>query len=329
MIRAFGLASGAVVELPLAPGLPLPEGAVWVDLLHPDEEERAHVAAVAGIAPPTREEMTEIEVSSRLYADGSAAYMTAPVITRADTRHPELGPVTFILTPGLLVTIRFVEPRSIDTFAARIRGRPDLIAGPDDAMLNLLDAIIDRAADVLELIGARLDALGRRVFAAEPVGTGRGGAAGPAALMEVMHGIGHVGDLTHKARDSLAGLDRLLAYFAAVRSGRLGKEQEALLRTLTRDLRSISEHAAFLAGRTGFLLDATLGVIGIEQNAIIKIFSVVAVVFLPPTLIASVYGMNFEAMPELGWPLGYPLALLTMVVSAILPLAYFRRKGWL
>lgn len=330
MIRVYGLASGAVVELPLAPGLPLPEGAVWIDLLHPDDEERAHVAAVAGIDPPTREEMKEIEVSSRLYAEGPATYMTAPVITRADARDPERGPVTFILTPSLLVTVRFVEPKSIDTFAARIRRQPDLLAGPDDAMLNLLDAIIDRAADVLELIGARLDALGRRVFVVEPTGSGRrGGAAGPAALMEVMHGIGHAGDLTHKTRDSLAGLDRLLAYLAAVHSARLGKEQKALLKTLARDLRSISEHAASLANQTGFLLNATLGVISIEQNAIIKIFSVAAVVFLPPTLIASIYGMNFEVMPELDWPFGYPLALLTMVVSAVIPLAYFRRKGWL
>ncbi|HEV7370581.1 magnesium transporter CorA family protein [Arenibaculum sp.] len=333
MIRAYGLASGAVVELPLAPGVPLPEGTVWIDLLHPDDAERAHVATVAGIEPPTREEMKEIEVSSRLYAEGPAAYMTAPVITRADTEHPELGPITFILTQKLLVTVRFVEPKSVATFTARIRRQPDLLAGPEEAMLNLLDAIIDRAADVLELIGGRLDELGRCIFVADPTtsaGRRDGGAAGrPAALTDVMRSIGQVGDLTHKTRDSLAGLDRLLAYFVAVHSGRLGKEQKALLKTLTRDLRSISEHAAFLANQTGFLLDATLGVINIEQNAIIKIFSVVAVVFLPPTLIASIYGMNFEVMPELEWPLGYPLALLMMVVSAIVPLAYFRRKGWL
>ena len=151
----------------------------------------------------------------------------------------------------------------------------------------------------------------------------------PDALREVMRDIGRVGDLTNKVRDSLAGLDRLATYLATLSTGRLNKEQKALLKSLNRDLRSLAEHAGYLSQQTNFLLDATLGVINIEQNAIIKIFSVVAVVFLPPTLIASIYGMNFDFMPELDKSWGYPLALFLMVVSAILPLLYFRRRGWL
>ncbi|HSK40548.1 MAG TPA: magnesium transporter CorA family protein [Arenibaculum sp.] len=332
MIRAYARTQqGEACERVLEPGTALPAGTVWIDLLHPTEAERGYVADLTGIVPPTHEDMKEIELSSRLYVEGDAVYMTTPVITGADTRQPGLGPLTFGLTPRMLLTIRFVEPKSVETFVTRTLRQPDLLAGPEDAMLNLLDAIIDRAADVLELIGTQLDGLSRRVFATGPAsaagGKKKGGA--PAELTEVMHGIGRVGDLTHKVRDSLAGLDRLLAFFVTMTSGRLGKEQKTMLKTLSRDLRSIAEHAAFLANQTGFLLDATLGVINIEQNAIIKIFSVVAVVFLPPTLIASIYGMNFDFMPELDWPLGYPLALGLMVMSAILPLFYFRRRGWL
>jgi magnesium transporter len=273
--------------------------------------------------------MKEIEVSSRLYAENGSLYLTTPVITRADTEHPGLGVLTFILTSSHLITVRYVEPKSVETFIGRLSRQPELLDSAEDALLGLLDAVVDRAADVLELIGAKVDGIGRRVFDDPLPSKGREAARKPDALRDVMRDIGRIGDMTNKVRDSLAGLDRLVAYLATVSAGRLNKDQKALLKTLNRDLRSLGEHAGYLGHQTNFLLDATLGVINIEQNAIIKIFSVVAVVFLPPTLIASIYGMNFHAMPELDWPWGYPLALVLMVISAVLPLVYFRRKGWL
>ena len=168
----------------------------------------------------------------------------------------------------------------------------------------MLDAVVGRVADLLELIGSRLDGIGRRVFDDPLPAKSKEAARKPDALREVMRDIGRVGDLTNKVRDSLAGLDRLTTYLATISTGRLNKEQKALLKSLSRDLRSLGEHAGYLSQQTNFLLDATLGVINIEQNAIIKIFSVVAVVFLPPTLIASIYGMNFHFMPELDKTLG-------------------------
>jgi magnesium transporter len=329
MIYAYAQTLSKVFKLPLEPGLPLPGGTVWIDLLQPTEAERLHIAKTVGIELPTHEEMKEIEVSSRLYFEGNCAYLTTPVITNAESAHPETGVLTFVLTPQHLVTVRYVEPKSIETFAARLTRLPELMASPEDALLGMLDAIIDRAADVLELIGMRLDALNRQIFDDPLPARSREAARKPAALQEVMRGIGRVGDLIHKLRDSLAGLERLMAYVATLGTTRLNKDQRAQLKTLTRDIRSLGEHAGFLAHQTNFLLDATLGVINIEQNAIIKIFSVVAVVFLPPTLIASIYGMNFKFMPELDWPVGYPLAVLLMVISAIVPLLYFRRKGCL
>lgn len=329
MITVHARVDGRVVEQPLAVGDPLPPGTVWIDLLRPDEAERAHVGALTGCELPTREEMKEIEASSQLYVEGEAVYLTTPVIARADTPHPEQGELTFVLLPRHMITVRFMEPRSVATFAARTGRQPELLASAEDALLGMLDAVVDRVADVLELIGGRIDALSTRVFtdSLEPSSPGR--KKKPDELQDVLRGIGRAGDLTHKVRDSLAGLDRLAAFLTSVAAGRLSKEQKVALKTLTRDLRSLNEHAGFLAHEANFLLDATLGLINIEQNAIIKIFSVVAVAFLPPTLIASAYGMNFQYMPELHWEFGYPMAIVMMVLSGVLPLWYFKRRGWL
>ena len=330
MITVHARVGGRVVEQPLALGEPLPPNTVWIDLLRPDEAERGHVGAVTGCDLPTREEMKEIEASSQLYTEGEAVYLTASVIARADSPMPEQGEVTFVLTPRHMITVRFTEPRSVATFAARTGRQPELLASAEDALLGILDAVIDRVADVLELIGARIDGLSSRIFTDSLDAKGFGRAAKkPDELQDVLRGIGRAGDLTHKVRDSLAGLDRLVAFLSSVAAGRLTKEQKAALKTLTRDLRSLNEHAGFLAHEANFLLDATLGLINIEQNAIIKIFSVVSVALMPPTLIASAYGMNFHYMPELDWDFGYPMAIVLMVLSAVVPLWYFRRRGWL
>ena len=330
MITVHARVGGRVVEQPLALGDPLPPNTVWIDLLRPDEAERAHVGAATGCDLPTREEMKEIEASSQLYTEGEAVYLTASVIARADSPMPEQGEITFVLTPRHMITVRFTEPRSVATFAARTGRQPELLASAEDALLGILDAVIDRVADVLELIGARIDGLSSRIFTDSLDAKGFGRAAKkPDELQDVLRGIGRAGDLTHKVRDSLAGLDRLVAFLSSVAAGRLTKEQKAALKTLTRDLRSLNEHAGFLAHEANFLLDATLGLINIEQNAIIKIFSVVSVALMPPTLIASAYGMNFHNMPELNWEFGYPMAIVLMVLSAVVPLWYFRRRGWL
>ena len=330
MITVYSRHEGQVIERPLAAGDPLPPGAVWIDLLRPDDKERRAVAALVGCELPTQEEMREIEASSQVYVEEGAIFLTASVIARADSPHPEQGELTFVLTPERMVTLRYTEPRSVAAFAVRAGRQADLLTGPEDALLGLLDAVIDRVADVLELVGARIDALSGRLFGDAPDGHGVK-RAGPQAgeLKEVMRDIGRAGDLTHKVRDSLASLDRLAAFLTTAAAQRLNKEQKSQLKTLARDLRSLNEHAGFLAHEVNFLLDAALGLINIEQNNIIKIFSVAAVVFLPPTLIASSYGMNFQHMPELDWEWGYPLALMMMAISAAVPLWWFRRKGWL
>ncbi|CAK0771652.1 magnesium transporter [uncultured Gammaproteobacteria bacterium] len=330
MITVYSRVEGRVIEQPLPLEASLPEGAVWIDLLRPDESERGYVGRLLGVDLPTREEMKEIEASSQLYVEGDGIYMTSPLVSRADSSGPIQGELTFVLAPRHLITMRYTEPRSILVFAARTSRQPELLAGPEDALLGLLDAVIDRVADVLELIGGRLDSLSSRVFADNIDAREAAREKGAHDLNDVLRGIGRAGDLTHKVRDSMAGLDRLLAFMVSVASGRLTKEQRSSVKTLARDLRSLQEQSRFLASEANFLLDATLGLINIEQNSIIKIFSVAAVVFMPPTLIASIYGMNFhQGMPELDWGLGYPMALAMMLLSALVPLWYFRRRGWL
>lgn len=334
----------------LAPDQPLPPGTIWLDLLRPEEAERQLISAHLGVDLPTKEDMSEIEASSRLYVEGEASFLTTPVIARGETGRLDLGLLTFIITPTALITVRHTEPLWFAIFAARAMRHAGVATSPMEAFLGLLEAVVDRAADVLERVAGDLDQLSQRVFAdATEVetglldGTGKGMArrrtvrkeaarrrkAKNDGMTEVITAIGRAGDLTQKVRDSLAGLERLCAFAVTVAGPRLGKDQKVRLKTISRDVHSLVEHAGFQAMQTNFLLDATLGVINIQQTNIIKIFSVASVAFLPPTLVASMYGMNFKLMPELDWEWGYPLALVLMLLSALGPLWYFRRRGWL
>ena len=306
--------------------------AVWVDLCNPMPSEIQAVERAFGMEVPTREEMGEIEASSRLYTENGALVMTAPVLHRATAEIPESGVITFILLPQTLVTVRFVDPLPFHVFARRAERIPGLAATAQATLLGLLESITDRLADVLELAQADMEQVSRDIFAKRAVALGSDARAREARrkapdLQDMLRRIGRVGDLATKARDSLLGLSRIAVFLAA--QGELKKDSKARIKTLSRDLGSITDHANFLAGKVNFLLDATLGLINIEQNAIIKIFTVAAVAFLPPTLIASVYGMNFDAMPELHWRYGYVLAIALMILSAIVPMWYFRRRGWL
>ena len=310
----------------------LTRAVVWVDLCNPTPSEIASVERAFHMEVPTREEMGEIEASSRLYTENGALVMTAPILHRATAEIPESGVITFILLAETLVTVRFVDPLPFAVFARRAERNPGLAATAQAALLGLLESVTDRLADVLELAQADMEQVSRDIFSKRAAVLGSGAENREARrkapdLQDLLQRIGRVGDLATKARDSLLGLSRIAVFLNA--QGEMKKDIKARIKTLSRDLGSITDHANFLAGKVNFLLDATLGLINIEQNAIIKIFTVAAVAFLPPTLIASIYGMNFAVMPELHWQLGYPMALGLMVISAALPILYFKRKGWL
>ncbi|GAB4191483.1 MAG: magnesium/cobalt transporter CorA [Wenzhouxiangellaceae bacterium] len=300
------------------------DAAIWLDLHVPDDNETAAVEHFLGIDVPTREEMQEIEISSRVYSEDGAVFLTTMVLAQSDTERPSLTPITFILAGERLVTLRYTDPRSFRAFSARAL-RPG--SGYHSGLLvlfGLLEAVIDRAADILETIGMDIDAISLDVF--QPVSSGGGDVDYQAILAKV----GREGDLTSKARESLVSIGRIITFIIqAAQDRKWTRDTRARLKTMSRDVQSLTDHASFLSGKIAFLLDATLGMISIQQNAIIKIFSVAAVVFLPPTLVASIYGMNFVHMPELEWATGYPMAILLMLLSAFLAYWFFKRRGWL
>jgi magnesium transporter len=326
MIKGYSIGERSLKDAEIRVGdQTSPNGLLWVDLLEPTVEEDKFVSSLLGVEIPTREEMQEIEVSSRLYEQDNALFMTASVLSKSETEAPESTAMTFILAADRLITVRYADPRSFIAFAARVRQNAQGLGRAELVLLGLLDAIVDRTADVLEKVGSEVEAASQLVFKH----------TGPQPtksrdFQEVIRRIGRAGDLASKARESLVSIGRLASFLAqSIESNRSPKEVRARVHTIERDVHSLTDHATFLNNKINFLLDATLGMINIEQNNIIKIFSVAAVVFLPPTLVASVYGMNFEAMPELKWGLGYPMALGFMVLSALLPYFYFKRRGWL
>ena len=323
MIRGYCNQDGRLIEV--QPSAHTLGDLVWIDLVQPTVEEEAELERQLGIGIPTRDEMEEIEISSRLYIEDGAIFMTAILPARADDDEPDMQPVSFVLSGDQLITVRYHEPRAFQTFPLRAT-KVDLGCDTGDGVLvALLEAIVDRLADILERAGRDVDQLSRQIFRR------RSGQKSEARdFKATLETIGRKGDLTSNIRDSLVTLDRLAGFLSQQTGGNDDpKGHRIRIKTLTRDIRSIADHAGFLSQKITFLLDATLGMIGIEQNAIIKIFSVAAVVFLPPTLIASIYGMNFEHMPELEWLLGYPSAIGLMVLSAILPFLFFKRQGWL
>ena len=304
----------------------LPDSAVWIDLEKPTPEEDRAVERLAGIAVPTREDMQEIEISSRLYVENGARYMTASLMCGTDTGAPRITPITFILSNHRLVTVRYDAPKPFALVENKLaRGTPHGLTG-EGVLLELLDAVIDRCADILERAGADVDQVSHDIF--EPDESARTGHA--KRYSDILIAIGRKGDLTSKVRESLVSIGRLVTFVAAeIDSVKWSKEMKAQLKTMQRDVASLTDHASYLSNKITFVLDAMLGVVNLEQNNIIKLFSVMAVVLMPPTLIASVYGMNFKMMPELDWPHGYPFALALMVVAAVLPYVFFKWKKWL
>lgn len=323
MIRYYLNDSG---RLQPADGMPtLRDDLVWIDLFKPTSAEEAEVEKLLGFEIPTHEDMQAIELSSRLYEENGATYMTATLPAHMDGDEPDLAPVSFVLTHPRLVTVRYHEPRAFTTFPQRAAKVAVGCTSGEGVLLALLDATVDRLADVLERAGTDIDGISRKIF--------RRGAARPMKTRElhpILASIGRKGDLTSKIRDSLVTLERLAGYFnQGLMLRQAPKDMRESIRTTLLDIHALSDHAGFLSQKITFLLDAMLGMVNIEQNAIIKIFSVAAVVFLPPTLLASIYGMNFAHMPELDWRFAYPVALALMVVSAILPYLFFKRRGWL
>ncbi len=323
MINAYS-ANGTTTKLvPTEVPQSLQDDIVWLDLVEPTPQEDAYVEALLGIQVPTRDDLKDIEPSSRLYIQKRSVFMTASLVFRADSEDPQLTDVAFILSGNRLITVRYADPKSFQLFIAALGRVPEEQRDGTTLLARLLETIADRTAEILEHTVDHIDKLSIDIF------RDRGKRRPPHYLEGKLARIAEFHRLVAKVRDSLGSLSRLLTFLMNVPHIQEDRSDSSLCATVAHDVETLSEHAAFVAGNIAFLLDASLGLINVEQNAIIKIFSIASVVFLPPTLVASIYGMNFQFMPELNWHFGYPLALFAMLMSAIIPFLIFRWKGWL
>ena len=301
----------------------------WIDLLTPDAEELRFAEELSALEMPTKDEMREIEATSRLYCEDGARFMTTTVLSRVETDDPIIAEITFILKGRIIITIRHTDSYSFRVFSHQLLRTPG--TNRDLVFVGLLETLVDRQADVLERFGTDLDALSKKVF-----GTSRrrrkSNEEDPDTedLRDALEELGRVGDLITRQRDALVNLLRLITFAGNEDSCTDARESlYTALRSVSRDVNSLAEYASFLSNKINFMLDAVLGLINIEQNDIVKVFTIVSVLFLPPTLVASMYGMNFDWMPFLHSPYGFWIALFCMFMAASLPLIIFRLKRYI
>jgi len=298
---------------------------VWVDLLQPTPEERDRIAREYGLRVPSREALQEIESSSRLRADGQVLTLSMP-LTVPDERADALpAPFGFILSPSVLVSVRFTEVHGL----AEVRARLDQGDTPADStavFAALIESMVDYRADLLEHISADVGAVSRRVFARHIPQARRAVLDG--ALREMLAEVGAAGDRLSEIRESLLGLQRIVGFSCEMAHDWMRPEIRARLATARGDLASLSDYETHLWEKIHFLLDAILGFINTDQNNIFKVLTIVSVVGIPPTLIASMYGMNFHNMPELSWRYGYQFGLALILASTLLPILWFKWRGW-
>jgi len=299
---------------------------VWIDLLEPSEEERARVEKEYGIRVPTRAELEEIESSSRLSRDGDALYMNMPVATLDGDGMIMPSPVGFVLTDKIVVTIHFAKLHTTAAVLARLDSTTNAVSAPD-VFAMVIEGVVDFSADQLENIAAEMTEISQRVFR-------RRDAPQPnikqmhKILRRMLSAIGYAGEHLSQIRESLLGLQRIITYTLETCRSWNEKNFLARLETARHDLQSLIEHETHLSDKAQFLLDANLGFINTEQNDIFKVLTIVSVVGIPPTLIASMYGMNFHFMPELSWQYGYAYGLGLIALSTIVPMLWFKWRGW-
>ncbi|MBS0421575.1 MAG: magnesium transporter CorA family protein [Proteobacteria bacterium] len=314
--------NGLVCAAPEPGTAPAPD-AVWIDLRDPTPEEEQLVEKALGIDVPTREEMREIEASNRFYEENGGLYMTATLVTKLDTDLPERTQITFILTGNKLVTNRYTDPLPFRRFIAYAARHPAVATSGSMVLAGLLEAIVNRIADVLEKVGADVDAISNKIFFRSY------DSSSPLDFRHVLERIGQSGDLVSKASESLVSLTRLLGFVQQSGNTLVTQDSRARYRVLSRDVLAMSDHSTFLSNKVQFLLDATLGMVSIDQNNVVKIFSVVTVFLLPPSFLAGFFGMNFERLPLLHHTWGVTICVVLMVASAIVPYLYFKHRRWL
>ena len=303
------------------------DGTAWIDLFNPTTEEAHKAAAVSHVQIPARDALEEIESSSRLRLDHDTLYLSMTVSAHAEQNEPAPTPVGFVLSEHILVTVRYTELRGFESAREQL-ARGNYPATPVSIFTALLEGMVDFGADLLQQIAADLNAISRRVFQDHTFSPKRKVALQSRTLREAMLDVGQRGEKLSQIREGLLGLQRISSFVAEKGHGWIGDDVQARLKTATGDLASLTDFEVHLTNKVQFLLDAVLGFINTEQNDIFKVLTIVSVVGVPPTLIAGIYGMNFQSMPEYHWSHGYAWGLSLIFLSTIFPVVWFKWRGW-
>jgi magnesium transporter len=291
---------------------------IWIDVIDPEEEELLWIKEAFGVLLPELDDLGDLEASARYFEadDGHMHIRTDFLLDEEETSRNVR--VAFVMTKQVLFSIHDEDLPVFRLVRLRARLRPGSVSNAKDVLLDLYSTDAEYSADALEEVYENLEQAGKRVLSDD---------ISDKDAAEVLETIAKEEDTNGRIRRNVMDTRRALSFL--MRSKLLSDEQQEEARQILRDIDSLENHTAFLFDKINFLMDATVGFIGLNQSKIIKIFSVVSVALMPPTLLASIWGMNFQHMPELTETWGYPVAILSMVISAIIPLSYFRHKGWL
>ncbi len=328
MISVYRLTSNGPEAVPALPEARVEGDAGWIDLFAPSVEEENAVEAFLGLSIPTREEAQEIETSSRFYEEDGSTFLNLAVLIGVDAKTPKLSPLSFVVAGSWVVTVRYEESAAFRQFHSHVVRPQGTCRSASAVVMHLTEALIDRAADVVEKVGADIDTINTDIFS-RGTRAERGGKIREDKLATFLEKIAYQNDIISKSRESLVSIERMVQYLSSAEIGWSNKKSDHhRLVMMGRDIGSLTDQLSFLSSKATFLLDATLGLITVEQNNVIRVFTVAATILLPPTLIGTIYGMNFTRMPELDWPFGYPLAIGLMVAAGIVPYLVLKKRGW-
>ena len=313
---------------PVDTQLPAKQGAppIWIDLFEPTDEERAQVEQTTGFKVPSRDHLSEVESSSRVNAVDDILYLSMPLLAHVEQGEDFPTPLGFILSAETLVTIRYTQLRPLDTVVNNLKKEGATCRRSTEVFTRLIEAMIDAAADILERLNADLAGISKSVFRRVPAG-GRSARAN-LRMRSTLVNVGEAGERLSQIRETLLGLQRIVIFTSERATEWTPADIKRRVKTAREDIVSLSDYELQLYGKVQFLLDAVLGFINTEQNDIFRVLTVVSVVGIPPTLIASMYGMNFKNMPELSWEYGYQWGLGLIALSVIAPIVWFKRRGW-
>ena len=326
MMTVFYRQGDRIEQAFVRPNHAIAENPAWIDLNNPTFEDERRIKALLGITIPNREEIWRNHITNHMYSDHGVVYMNAAVIHRTEEAHPKTSAITFIVAETCLVTIRYIYPTSFEHFQRRLSGKPDVYPTPDHILAGLLEEMVARVAYHSELIEQGLDDLSYKIFDDHAFENKQGN---PSMIMRrLLQKLGSLNKRNAKTFESLNSFLRLLNYYR----DELATEQPPLKRrldVLLHETQTLADQANFLNTQINFQMDASLGMINVEQNMISKVFTIAAVFMMPPTLISSIYGMNFDHMPELHWLLGYPFAISLMVGAFLATYIFFKRMEWI